>query len=95
VYDVIIYLFFYVFELLLYRAVKRSNCYHKHGHDAKCYISNNPFMIIFACIQIVLSQIPNFHKLSWLSIVAAVMSFAYSSIGLGLSIAKIAGKNYK
>ncbi|RYR54959.1 hypothetical protein Ahy_A06g030212 [Arachis hypogaea] len=70
-------------------AVKRSNCFHKHGHEDKCYISNNPFMIIFACIQIVLSQIPNFHKLSWLSIVAAVMSFAYSSIGLGLSIAKM------
>ncbi|KHG13110.1 Amino acid permease 6 -like protein [Gossypium arboreum] len=29
--------------------------------------------------------------LSWLSIVAAIMSFAYSSIGLGLSIAKVAG----
>ncbi|GAY48064.1 hypothetical protein CUMW_109040 [Citrus unshiu] len=48
-------------------------------------------MIIFACIQIVLSQIPNFHKLSWLSILAAVMSFAYSSIGIGLSIAKVIG----
>lgn len=71
--------------------MKRSNCFHKHGHDAKCSISNYPFMIIFATIQIVLSQIPNFHKLSWLSILAAVMSFAYSSIGLGLSIAKIAG----
>ncbi|MED6217941.1 Amino acid permease 6 [Stylosanthes scabra] len=73
-------------------AVKRSNCFHKHGHEAKCYISNNPFMIAFACIQIILSQIPNFHKLSFLSIVAAVMSFAYSSIGLGLSIAKVAGR---
>ncbi|MED6207662.1 Amino acid permease 6 [Stylosanthes scabra] len=73
-------------------AVKRSNCFHKHGHEAKCYISNNPFMIAFACIQIVLSQIPNFHKLSFLSIVAAVMSFAYSSIGLALSIAKVAGR---
>ncbi|KAH7847261.1 hypothetical protein Vadar_023864 [Vaccinium darrowii] len=72
-------------------AVKRSNCFHKHGHDVKCSISNYPFMIIFATIQIVLSQIPNFHKLSWLSILAAIMSFAYSSIGLGLSIAKIAG----
>lgn len=71
--------------------MKRSNCFHKHGHDAKCSISNYPFMIIFATIQIVLSQIPNFHKLSWLSILAAVMSFAYSSIGLGLSMAKIAG----
>ncbi|XP_014501617.1 amino acid permease 6 [Vigna radiata var. radiata] len=72
-------------------AVKRSNCFHKHGHGDKCNINNYPFMIVFACIQIVLSQIPNFHKLSWLSIVAAVMSFAYSSIGLGLSLAKVAG----
>ncbi|KDP41551.1 hypothetical protein JCGZ_15958 [Jatropha curcas] len=72
-------------------AVKRSNCFHNHGHHVKCNTSNNPYMIIFACIQIVLSQIPNFHKLSWLSLVAAVMSFAYSSIGLGLSIAKVAG----
>ncbi|PQP95805.1 amino acid permease 6-like isoform X1 [Prunus yedoensis var. nudiflora] len=70
-------------------AVKRSNCFHKHGHHVKCRTSNNPFMIIFACIQILLSQIPNFHKLSWLSILAAVMSFAYSSIGLGLSVAKV------
>ncbi|PPR91075.1 hypothetical protein GOBAR_AA29598 [Gossypium barbadense] len=72
-------------------AVKRSNCFHKHGHHVKCQTSNNPFMVIFACIQIVLSQIPNFHNLSWLSILAAIMSFAYSSIGLGLSIAKVAG----
>jgi len=43
-------------------------------------------------MQIVLCQIPNFSKLWWLSILAAVMSFAYSTIGLGLSIAKIAGK---
>ncbi|KAK4276944.1 hypothetical protein QN277_015030 [Acacia crassicarpa] len=75
-------------------AVKRSNCFHKHGHQAKCNISNYPYMIIFACIQIVLSQIPNFHKLSWLSILAAIMSFAYSSIGLGLSIAKVAEGNH-
>ncbi|KAE8704129.1 Amino acid permease 6 [Hibiscus syriacus] len=72
-------------------AVKRSNCFHKHGHQVKCQTSNYPFMAIFAAIQLVLSQIPNFDKLSWLSIVAAVMSFAYSSIGLGLSIAKVAG----
>ncbi|KAL6504286.1 Amino acid permease 6 [Orobanche gracilis] len=72
-------------------AVKRSNCFHKHGHHDECLISNYPFMATFAAIQIILSQIPNFHELSWLSIVAAVMSFAYSSIGLGLSIAKVAG----
>ncbi|XXG48979.1 hypothetical protein AAC387_Pa02g3284 [Persea americana] len=71
-------------------AVERSNCFHRNGHSAKCSPSNNPFMIIFASIQIVLSQIPNFHKLWFLSIIAAIMSFGYSSIGLGLSIAKIA-----
>ncbi|GLT65211.1 hypothetical protein SLA2020_376550 [Shorea laevis] len=74
-------------------AVKRSNCFHRHGYrnHSECETSNNPFMIIFACIQILLSQIPNFHELSWLSILAAIMSFAYSSIGLGLSITKVAG----
>ncbi|KAL8130997.1 hypothetical protein AgCh_007065 [Apium graveolens] len=74
-------------------AVKRSNCFHDKGtHDHKlCSDSSYPFMSVFAIIQIILSQIPNFHKLSWLSILAAVMSFAYSSIGLGLSIAKVVG----
>lgn len=71
-------------------AIQRSNCFHRHGHGAGCVVSNNSFMIIFASFQVLLSQIPNFHKLWWLSIVAAVMSFAYSSIGLGLSIARIA-----
>ncbi|XP_055810648.1 amino acid permease 6-like [Solanum dulcamara] len=73
------------------KAVIRSNCFHKKGHQASCTVSNYPFMVIFAVIQIILSQIPNFHKLSWLSILAAIMSFAYSLIGLGLSIAKVAG----
>uniref|UniRef100_A0A804Q4Y5 Amino acid transporter transmembrane domain-containing protein n=1 Tax=Zea mays TaxID=4577 RepID=A0A804Q4Y5_MAIZE len=72
-------------------AIKRSNCFHSRGHGADCEASNTTNMIIFAGIQILLSQLPNFHKLWWLSIVAAVMSLAYSSIGLGLSIAKIAG----
>ncbi|MCL7046634.1 hypothetical protein MKW94_024676, partial [Papaver nudicaule] len=71
-------------------AVERSNCFHKHGHGANCYQSTYYYTVIFAVIQILLCQIPNFHKLSWLSIVAAVMSFAYSSIGIGLSIAKVA-----
>ncbi|RWW33717.1 hypothetical protein GW17_00001559 [Ensete ventricosum] len=81
--------------MYVFRAVKRSNCFHRNGHDAACGESNTTNMIIFACIQIVLSQIPNFHKIWWLSIVAAVMSVAYATIGLGLSIAKIAGGSSK
>lgn len=50
-------------------------------------------MIAFGISEIILSQIPNFDKLWWLSTVAAVMSFTYSGIGLGLGIAKVAGTN--
>ncbi|XP_073026918.1 amino acid permease 6-like [Primulina eburnea] len=71
-------------------AVKRSNCFHKEGHKSGCHVANNVYIMTNGLIQIFLSQIPNFHKLSLLSIVAAVMSFAYSSIGLSLSMAKIA-----
>ncbi|KAL3638508.1 Amino acid permease 6 [Castilleja foliolosa] len=71
-------------------AIKRSICFHRKGHEAGCHISNNPSILTFGLIQIVLSQIPNYEKLTWLSLVAAVMSFAYSIIGLTLSIARIA-----
>ncbi|KAL7125207.1 hypothetical protein ABFS83_14G101400 [Erythranthe nasuta] len=73
-------------------AIKRSICFHKIGHSNKdnCHMPNNPYIISFGVLQIILSQIPNFHKLSILSIIAAAMSFAYSTIGVGLSIGKIA-----
>lgn len=74
------------------RAVIRSDCFHKKGHNAGCHTSNNKYMTSFAITEIILSQIPNFDELSGLSIIAAVMSFAYSLIGLALSIAKIAGQ---
>lgn len=73
------------------RAIKRSNCFHSTGGKDKCLVSSNPFMISFGIIEIVFSQIPDFHKTWWLSIIAAIMSFAYSIIGLALGIAKVAG----
>jgi len=48
-------------------------------------------MIIFGVLEFILSQLPSLEEISWLSIVVAIMSFAYSSIGLGLSIEKVAG----
>uniref|UniRef100_A0A803MC33 Amino acid transporter transmembrane domain-containing protein n=1 Tax=Chenopodium quinoa TaxID=63459 RepID=A0A803MC33_CHEQI len=73
------------------RAVKRAICFHRMGHQAGCHTHNNQFLIIFGILQLLMSQLPNFHKLSWLSIVAAAMSFGYSFIGIGLAIAKVAG----
>ncbi|KAJ7554127.1 hypothetical protein O6H91_06G126600 [Diphasiastrum complanatum] len=69
-------------------AIKRSNCFHVHGEQALCRTSSNIYMTIFGATQLLLSQIPDFSKISWLSVAAAVMSFSYSLIGLGLGIAK-------
>ncbi|XP_020573673.1 amino acid permease 3-like [Phalaenopsis equestris] len=70
-------------------AIRRSNCFHDKGHKSPCHISSNPYMIIFGAVQIIFSQIPDFDQIWWLSIVAAVMSFTYSSIGLALGIAQV------
>ncbi|KAL6513977.1 hypothetical protein OROHE_019433 [Orobanche hederae] len=70
---------------------ERSNCYRKHGENAPCEFGNTLHMLLFGVVQIFLSQIPDFRSMEWLSIVAAIMSFAYSSIGLGLGAAKVIG----
>jgi amino acid permease len=76
-------------------AITRSNCFHENGRQAPCHTSENPYMILFGIFQIVLSQIPDFDRIWWLSIVAAIMSFGYSSIGLSLAIAKVAGGQFQ
>ncbi|KAG8385953.1 hypothetical protein BUALT_Bualt03G0098800 [Buddleja alternifolia] len=73
------------------RAIQRSNCYQKYGHDAPCEFGNTLYMLLFGVVQIFMSQIPDFHSMEWLSIIAAIMSFAYSSIGLGLGASKVIG----
>ncbi|KAI3465938.1 hypothetical protein Pfo_022601 [Paulownia fortunei] len=71
------------------RAILKSNCYHKEGQDAPCEYGDSLFMFLFGAIQVVFSQIPDFHNMEWLSIIAAVMSFAYTFIGLALGFAKV------
>ncbi|KAJ0086707.1 hypothetical protein Patl1_08294 [Pistacia atlantica] len=71
-------------------AIERSNCFHSSGGKNLCHMNSNPYMIGFGVAQIIFSQIPDFDQLWWLSIVAAVMSFTYSTIGLGLGIGKVA-----
>ncbi|XP_074286958.1 amino acid permease 8-like [Silene latifolia] len=71
-------------------AVHKSNCFHGKGHAANCKFTCNPYMIGLGIFEIFLSQIRNLHKLTWLSTVAAIMSFGYATIGISLAIAKIA-----
>lgn len=70
-------------------AVGRAVCFHKHGHEAGCHTENNKYMIIYAVLELVLSQIPNFHELSILSVIAAITSFGYAGIGLALALIKV------
>ncbi|KAG6790875.1 hypothetical protein POTOM_007045 [Populus tomentosa] len=70
-------------------AIRRSNCYHEKGHNAPCEYVDTPYMLIFGAVQIVTSQIPDFHSIEWLSVLAAIMSFAYSLTGFGLGLATV------
>lgn len=54
-------------------------------------MSGNVYMITFGIIEVIVSQLPDFNQVWWLSVVAALMSFTYSTIGLGLGIAQVAG----
>ncbi|OIW21574.1 hypothetical protein TanjilG_06351 [Lupinus angustifolius] len=71
-------------------AIRRSNCFHDSKGADPCHMSANPYIISFGIVQIFCSQIPNIHEIWWLSIVAAIMSYTYSTIALGLGIAKVA-----
>ncbi|KAI4339992.1 hypothetical protein MLD38_024874 [Melastoma candidum] len=51
--------------------------------------TSGAYMLFFGGCQIVMSFIPDFHSMMWVSAVAAIMSFAYSFIGLGLGFAKV------
>lgn len=70
------------------RALRKSNCYHKEGQDASCEYGGSIYMLLFGVVQIVMSQIPDFHSMVLVSVVAAIMSFCYASIGFGLGFAK-------
>ncbi|KAG7648723.1 Amino acid permease 5 [Arabidopsis thaliana] len=70
-------------------AIQRTSCQQMNGPNDPCHVNGNVYMIAFGIVQIIFSQIPDFDQLWWLSIVAAVMSFAYSAIGLGLGVSKV------
>ncbi|KAF7829806.1 amino acid permease 3-like [Senna tora] len=67
----------------------KSMCSHKSvGEDPCKEVNTNMYIIAFGIAQIFLCQIPNIDELWWLSYVAAIMSFTYSTIGVGLGLSK-------
>ncbi|KAK7289651.1 hypothetical protein RIF29_03451 [Crotalaria pallida] len=70
-------------------AILKSNCYHKKGHQATCNYRVSLPIVLFGLVQTVMSFIPDIHSMAWVSVVAAIMSFTYSFIGLGLGVATV------
>ncbi|XBI58791.1 hypothetical protein VPH35_039970 [Triticum aestivum] len=62
--------------------------HHNSGHSVDCGMYTTMYMVLFGISKVVFSQLPNLHEMAWLSILAAVMSFSYSTIGVGLSLAQ-------
>ncbi|KAG0475951.1 hypothetical protein HPP92_012792 [Vanilla planifolia] len=64
----------------------------KKFHDTVCSDCKNIkltyFIMIFASVHFVLSQLPNFNSISGVSLAAAVMSLSYSTIAWGASVDK-------
>ncbi|XP_042443182.1 lysine histidine transporter 1-like isoform X2 [Zingiber officinale] len=64
----------------------------KKFHDVVCpdckQIKLTFFIMIFASVHFVLSQLPNFNSISGLSLAAAVMSLSYSTIVWGATLSK-------
>ncbi|TYK22822.1 Amino acid transporter, transmembrane [Cucumis melo var. makuwa] len=80
----------FLFSLVTYyTSVLLSACY--RSGDPVSGKRNYTYMdAVQANLEIIFSQIKDFDQLWWLSIVASVMSFTYSTIGLGLGVAQIA-----
>ncbi|KAG2663352.1 hypothetical protein I3843_16G026400 [Carya illinoinensis] len=66
-----------------------AKCHSIDGEEP-CYVYRKPHFIAFGVLQIVLSQIPNFHQLRWLTFLCLGMFLLYSPIGLALAIVKLA-----
>ncbi|KAL1819457.1 hypothetical protein DCAR_0415731 [Daucus carota subsp. sativus] len=64
----------------------------KKFHDTVCddckKIKLTYFIMIFASVHFVLSHLPNFNSISWVSLVAAIMSLSYSTIAWAASVDK-------
>ncbi|KAE8677252.1 putative amino acid permease 7 [Hibiscus syriacus] len=58
------------------KGIHKSNCFHTEGHNAPCSYEDTSYVFLFGAVQFVMSQIPDFHNMKWLSVVAAIMSFS-------------------
>lgn len=83
---------YFLMHIRFRSAILKSDCYHREGHASPCSYGPTLFMLLFGAVQILCSQIPDFHNMELLSVLAAIMSFCYSFIGFSLGLAKVIGE---
>jgi len=64
------------------KGVASSDC-----DGTACESGLAPWILLFAALQLGLSQVPDFHSLWWVSLLGGVMSIGYCGIAAGASIA--------
>jgi len=69
------------------QALANSYCGSHNIDNANCFNKGWEWGIILGVVQIFLSQAPSLESLWWASILAAAMSFGYSFIAFGLTVA--------
>lgn len=74
-----------------WRVILKYNCNNNEGLGTPCEYGDTLYMLLFGAAEVILSQIPDFNSIKWLSIVAAIMSFAYSFIGFALGFVQVIG----
>ncbi|KAJ0893848.1 putative amino acid transporter, transmembrane domain-containing protein [Helianthus annuus] len=70
-------------------AILKASCYHKEERHGDCEYGGNTYMLLFGVVQILMSHILDFHSMVLVSVVAAIMSFCYSSIGRKISATRL------
>lgn len=66
------------------KGVASSEC-----QGADCQDGIAPWIVLFGVVQLLLSQVPDFHSLWWVSLVGGIMSIGYCAIAAGASIAAV------
>eukprot|EP01026_Neomeris_dumetosa_P050426 TRINITY_DN4421_c0_g1_i8.p2 TRINITY_DN4421_c0_g1~~TRINITY_DN4421_c0_g1_i8.p2 ORF type:complete len:251 (-),score=14.82 TRINITY_DN4421_c0_g1_i8:5-757(-) len=66
-------------------AVQREVCITREGDCSNLNLIE--WILVFAALQLIISQLPDMHSLWWVSLMGAIMSICYSVIAFGGSVA--------
>ncbi|KAL8485566.1 hypothetical protein ACS0TY_027745 [Phlomoides rotata] len=84
------YQFLNLYEGIIGYTIYSSRSMNSIFHSREFHHPSKIYMVAFGAVEIILSQIPNFDQIWWLSILSAIMSLIFSTAWFGLAVVKIA-----